>query len=254
MESDLYGKIGIYCFENLTNNKKYIGQSVNVGERIMAHVYMLRGGYDESIVLQNAWNKYGEKNFDFRIIEECSYEELNEKEKYWINELRSHIFFDGYNISLGGSDGLRGRKHTDESKMKMSDASRGRVFSEDTRKRMSESHKGKIVSEETKIKISESIRGKNNPNYGVSCKEETKKKISASNLGKKRINATSIYSGVSFNKSHNKWKSELRYNKKIYFVGYFLDEINAALAYNKKAMELCGKDAKLNIIDKEEYE
>ena len=45
--------------------------------------------------LSRAFRKYGINNFSFEIVEECSKEELNKKEKYWINYYNS--FFNGYN-------------------------------------------------------------------------------------------------------------------------------------------------------------
>lgn len=44
--------------------------------------------------------KYGIENFSFEIIEECKKEELNDKEKYWINYFNT--FFNGYNLTTGG--------------------------------------------------------------------------------------------------------------------------------------------------------
>jgi group I intron endonuclease len=244
-------KIGIYCFENLINNKKYIGQSVHIEARLNAHISMLRGGYDDSLVLQNAWNKYGEDNFKYYILEECFEEELNDKEKYWIKELKTHVSFGGYNISMGGSSGMLGRKHTDESRKKMSEALKGRTISEETKKNMSKSMMGHVASEETKKKMSISLSGENNPNFGHPRSEEVKEKISLAKFGKKMKNSSSIYMGVSFNKANSKWKVEIKYNRKYVFIGYFLNEIDAALAYNAKAIELYGENAKLNIIEEE---
>ena len=39
-------------------------------------------------------------NFIFEVIEECSSNELNQKEKYWINFYNT--FYNGYNQTLGG--------------------------------------------------------------------------------------------------------------------------------------------------------
>ena len=35
--------------------------------------------------LQNAWDKYGEENFRFEILEQCEIRDLNRREKYWID-------------------------------------------------------------------------------------------------------------------------------------------------------------------------
>jgi hypothetical protein len=44
--------------------------------------------------------KYGFENFSFEVLEECLREELNEKEKYYVEKYNA--FFDGYNQTLGG--------------------------------------------------------------------------------------------------------------------------------------------------------
>ena len=48
-----------------------------------------------------AISKYGADNFKFRVIEECSDDNVNERETYWINKLDS-CGKSGYNITLGG--------------------------------------------------------------------------------------------------------------------------------------------------------
>ena len=94
--------IGIYKIENLINHKKYIGQSINIEKRWKAEKNSAfnekSNAYDYPI--SRAFRKYGLENFSFEVIEECSLEELNEREKYWISKFNS--FFKGYNQTLGG--------------------------------------------------------------------------------------------------------------------------------------------------------
>lgn len=94
---------GIYCFTNLQNNKRYIGQSINIFDRYNQHKYRYNitndSGYN--CAFHNALRKYGWDNFSFEIIEECSVENLDEREKYWINYYNS-IVPNGYNILSGG--------------------------------------------------------------------------------------------------------------------------------------------------------
>ena len=56
-------KIGIYCFTNLINNKKYIGQSVNIENRKRTHLRMEER--DDSTAFHKALKKYGVNNFSF---------------------------------------------------------------------------------------------------------------------------------------------------------------------------------------------
>ena len=99
--------IGIYKIENKINNKKYIGQSINIEKRWKEHQYLLKMNKHHNYHLQNAWNKYKEESFIFNIIEECDKKVLNDKEKYWINSFDSYN--SGYNLDKGG-DGILGCK------------------------------------------------------------------------------------------------------------------------------------------------
>lgn len=77
----------IYCIENKINNHCYIGQTVNFSSRISKHFCELRKGQHCNIVLQRAFDKYGEENFKTYIIEEIlDYSIIGEREKYWIEQ------------------------------------------------------------------------------------------------------------------------------------------------------------------------
>lgn len=96
-------KIGIYIIENIVNNKKYIGKSINIFQRWSVHKHGLNKGEHPNILLQRAWNKYGKDCFIFQIAEECAEEELWIKEEYYINKFDS--FDNGYNLTSGGEKG-----------------------------------------------------------------------------------------------------------------------------------------------------
>jgi hypothetical protein len=68
---------------------------------------------------------------------------------------------------------------------------------------------------------------------------------------RKRKNTSSIYKGVNLEKRNNKWRSEIRINKKPIYIGTFISEIEAAKAYNKMAIEYFGEFANVNIIENE---
>lgn len=96
---------GIYCITNLVNGKVYIGQSVNIEKRWVHHKTTLRHNMHINKHLQSAWNKYGEQNFEFIILHECIYEDLDRYEIYYIEKYNS--IENGYNLLRGGSNGNR---------------------------------------------------------------------------------------------------------------------------------------------------
>ena len=61
-----------------------------------------------------------------------------------------------------------------------------------------------------------------------------------------RSNTSSIYKGVSWKVNDKKWLSRICCDGKCTFIGYFIDETEAAVAYDKKAIELHGEFAYLN--------
>ena len=66
-----------------------------------------------------------------------------------------------------------------------------------------------------------------------------------------RKNSTSQYLGVGWDKIAQKWRTQIQYKKKVYYLGIFICEHQAALAYNKKAKELHGEFANLNVVPQE---
>lgn len=89
--------IGIYKITNNINGKIYIGQSNNIQRRFSEHQ---NRGATSRIPVDIAIQRYGKENFNFEIIEECSIEQLNQKETYWITYFNS--IENGYNCSVGG--------------------------------------------------------------------------------------------------------------------------------------------------------
>ena len=56
----------------------------------------------------------------------------------------------------------------------------------------------------------------------------------------KRQSCSSIFKGIYFNKAKQKWRAEIKINGQKIHIGYFVDETDAARAYNDKAIELFG--------------
>lgn len=93
---------GIYKITNIKDGKIYIGQSVDIKARWSNHIKAALG--IESIAhsrIHDAMADEGIWNFTFELLEQCPKEQLNEREKYYIDFYESKAF--GYNKTAGGS-------------------------------------------------------------------------------------------------------------------------------------------------------
>lgn len=245
---------GIYCIENIENNKKYIGQTICLDGRWRNHKNELKNKAHFNLYLQASWNKYGEENFIFYILEECSIEELDEREIFWILEYKSKNRDFGYNLNDGGG-GLRGYEFSEETRKKMSYAQShrseetlrkmsesrkgekhpfyGKKFSEEHRKKISDGNKGRIKTPEERRQISERQKGVPKPYLkGRIVSDETKEKIRKSQK-RKNINSSSKYYGVYFDKESGKWRTYLTIGKKKKWLNRHVFEIDAAKEYDE---------------------
>lgn len=96
---------GIYCFTNKINQKKYIGQSLNIEKRYKEHKtrYTKPNSSMYSSIFYQALRKYGFDCFDFSIIDQCdnyTRENLNILEQYYIKKYNT--YYNGYNMNYGG--------------------------------------------------------------------------------------------------------------------------------------------------------
>ena len=156
----------IYTITNTVNGKQYIGQTNNPYKRWKKHLSVARlQNYKFNSYLYPAMKKYGIINFKFEVIDICSINEVNEKEIYWIKQLNTYAP-NGYNLSYGGmalygeDNPFYGRKHTEESKRRISEKNKGREISEKEREMR------RVIN-----------TGEKNPFYHKKHSEETKKKI-----------------------------------------------------------------------------
>lgn len=166
---------GIYKITNKLTKQFYIGSSSNLIKRKCHHFSDLKKNKHFNKYLQNAWNKYGEKNFVFEIIEEIEDKNtLIEKEQCWLDKTRCYNRDVGYNIRTRAESNL-GRVVSEETKEKLSNALKGRKAW----------NKGVPLSKKTKSKLSQALKGRKSPNKGKNFSEEHKRKLSESHKGQR---------------------------------------------------------------------
>ena len=177
-------KIGIiYCWRNVHNGKRYIGQTINPKKRYKEHKRHI-GSYDGQNLFGRALNKYSSMDdWEYIVIEEVSKEMLDQREINWIAFYNSNDPEHGYNTTSGG-DRHDGYKLSEETRKRMSESKKGKKRSTETCKKISESQKGKKISEETRKRMSKSLRGKPAWNKGKKHSEESRRKMSESLKGK----------------------------------------------------------------------
>jgi len=152
----------IYKITNIINGKIYIGQTqIGIVKRWLKHIETSKY---KNFKISKAIRKYGEDKFKIEVIDYAyTTNELNEKEKYWIEKYDS--FKNGYNSTKGGEDnpmnyeenrkkvseGVKGntnwlgRKHTQEEKDKISKGNKGKIISEETIRKMVDARKNQIM-------------------------------------------------------------------------------------------------------------
>lgn len=70
---------------------------------------------------------------------------------------------------------------------------------------------------------------------------------SQNNMNRIKRRGTSNYKGVFWSTQADKWQSRIRKDNRLYHIGFFLSETDAAIAYDNKAKELFGEYAVLNM-------
>jgi len=183
----------IYKIQSIIKPERcYIGSAIDVKNRWGQHRHGLRQNKHYSTKLQRHYNKYGEFDLMFSIIEPCLPEFLTIREDTYLHPLP---YFN--TCKIAGSQ--LGFKHSDETKEIIRESSKGNInkkgshLSEETKillreakkKQISPWPKGSHHSEETKKYWSEIRKGRASPRKGVHLSQEIRDKIGKSRKGKK---------------------------------------------------------------------
>lgn len=157
MQNERYGYV--YKIINHINNKIYVGQ--HKGSTLDEHYW------GSGRLIKKAINKEGLDMFSIEVLEWCSSKEnLNDREKYWIDYLDAINPDIGYNLTTGG-DGVKGYVMSWETKDKIRLAKIGFKHSDKTRQKIRES-----------IIRRGGFRGERNPNYGKRLNDDQRKLLS----------------------------------------------------------------------------
>jgi group I intron endonuclease len=162
----------IYAIVNNVTHDMYVGSAVAVNRRWNAHRNLLAKQRHYNLRLQRAYNKYGDKAFDWEIVQFVDDKtQLIDREQFWMN-----FFAPKYNGRPIANSPL-GTKASPETRAKMSASAKKRGFTEEHKQNISKAKKGICtMSEEQKKRLSVL-------NTGKVYSAETRAKISASGIG-----------------------------------------------------------------------
>lgn len=100
LDADQLLQRGVYKIVNKTTGKYYIGSTImSFLKRFLHHRSRLRCGKHKNSYLQNAYNKYGDSDFEFFIIETCDKDQCFVREQYWLDLLDCTDKTKSYNIN-----------------------------------------------------------------------------------------------------------------------------------------------------------
>jgi len=134
----------IYSIKNKITGKFYIGSTIDCKNRWYKHQWELNNKKHHCLYLQRAWNKYGEKIFEFSVFEEWPLETLLDREQYFLDlYLPTNILYNIESIAIKPPS-WKGKKHTKDTKQKMSIAAKGRIASPATKRKLSDIAQNRI--------------------------------------------------------------------------------------------------------------
>jgi group I intron endonuclease len=145
---------GVYAIEHIESGRMYIGSTKrSLSRRWSEHRRNLKRKKHHNRHLQDDWNTYGGHAFEFRCIEQCLPNGLIIREQYYLDRYRALDSGLLYNICLSAESSI-GRKHSPETKAKLSALNLIRILSPEAQARITAARFGRIVSAETKAKLS----------------------------------------------------------------------------------------------------
>lgn len=200
----------MYRIESLCSpNRYYIGSTVNYTKRRYEHLFLLRRNKHHSPKLQRHYNKYGEADLVFIIIDQFNFnlkEQLLLKEQFYIDKISPW-----FNVcQIAGS--ILGIKRSEETKEKHRKASTGKSVSLETRQKLRDfnlgkpsPNKGKKASPETIQRLKDSHRDQR-PTEEMNIKRAAACKRPVLQFDKNMVFIKEWLSTVDIIKEHPEWR------------------------------------------------
>lgn len=194
------------------NEKRYVGKTAKkLSRRWWEHRRAARLG--SQFPVHRALRKYGPENVRVDVLYDGRLLDLLEQKCIRVFQTKAP---NGYNLTDGGDGvhglplasrmrmgGMRGKRHTDETRAKISSSSMGRVVSFETRRKISERLKGRGLSMAHCLKLSECHKGVKQSAQAVAnrvasckrvwalrggrrCSEKERRRLSQAQIGKKQ--------------------------------------------------------------------
>ena len=173
----------LYLWYDAPNKKYYLGKHKGSPDDSYTHSSTVWESFTKSTIPDGVRR---------RILAYGTDEEMTKLEHNLLLNRRQKCWDRYYNVSAGWpllfdisgtNNPMYGRKHSEETRKKLSEVNKGKKHSEESRKKLSEVNKGKKHSEESKKKMSEVQKGKK-------VSEETRKRMSEAHKGKKHSEET----------------------------------------------------------------
>jgi group I intron endonuclease len=162
-------KSGLYVIINRINGKRYFGSAqVSLWKRWREHKRQLSKNIHDNPHLQDAWNLYGEETIYFESMFNCPSDQC-----LYFEQILLDMWWDGgvncYNIAKDAEACMKGRKHSDETRKKLSKShigqipwNKGKKTTEEVKEKLRKANTGKKHTQEHKNKIGRSQKGKKN--------------------------------------------------------------------------------------------
>lgn len=213
-------------------NVRYVGRSFVPEDRYKKHLK------DKTDTHKTRWIKQLEDarlQPELKILDVVQEQQWSNAERQWMSKYENLT-----NSCAGGHGVLRPSKET---RLKMSSKKLGGKQTEEHRAKVSVALKGKKKPPRTKdhaTKISESRKT-------IVMTPNWKANLAKANMLRKPI-AKSGYKGVYYESGRDKYQAHIKVGKKIIHLGRFTSAEDAAIAYNKAAIQHGWPDIGLNVI------